>query len=79
MQRHLVKKKKTPSPSRMKATSVRIDPAKLEEATKLGIDLSTIFRFALDRELLMRNGKCPTCGTSVGTRAEHRKLKWEPL
>lgn len=50
-------KKKKP----MGAISTRVDEEKIKEAKLIGIDISQIFRLALDRELFKHVKACPTC------------------
>lgn len=45
----------------MIGTSVRARSETLAEATKLGLDISQIFRDALEQAVNQAAGKCPTC------------------
>ena len=56
--------------AKLKVFSVRADEDKIYLAGFYGIDLGTLFRDALAKALMEREGKCPTCGT---------KLKWEKV
>lgn len=54
----------------LKNLSVRLDEKRIAQAQKLGVDIPALFRMALDRELLIRRGKCPTCGVSRDPRSK---------
>lgn len=51
--------------SELKVFSVRVEYGKMQDAVRLGINTSEVFRKALDEVLKKCMGKCPTCGRSV--------------
>lgn len=59
--------------------SIRVDPEMIEQAKRLGLDLSEIYRKALQAEIAKHRGLCPACGGQCKEARLKDTNEWEPI
>ena len=55
---------------RKKPIGVRVHPDQLALAKYHKLDLASLFRKALETEILKREGRCPTCGNDTNAKEQ---------